>query len=45
MCRGSCPLDPLAAGFNINWDIVNLTKLLKGLLKLVSDYNNLIYEL
>ena len=35
MCRGFCPPDPLGAGFNINWDTVNLTKLLKDLLKLV----------
>ena len=36
MCKGFCPSDPLGAGFNINWDTVNLTKLLKDLLKLVS---------
>lgn len=40
MCKGFCPADPLGAGFNINWDTVNLTKLLKDLLKLVGliDY-------
>lgn len=40
MCRGFCPPDPLGAGFNINWDTVNLTKLLKDLLKLVGIYDN-----
>jgi hypothetical protein len=42
MCRGFCPADPLGAGFNINWDTVNLTKLLKDLLKLVGIFTTLI---